>query len=246
MFENSERGYIGFRFDFTWTANDLLVFTASVMNIYNAFLAVLIRQNYEERHYEFYEKQLHEFYKYHERYIDHPIYFEFIEKWKELSRIWSKRLGPYPPPPFPFLFPFPTREAGVVLPDEYEVYQKIALYSGEYASLQIDRIIISSPGGFSFKGIGEIIKEIRELIKDLWYRNKQEKVKGELEIIEKYLRMRKDYSDINLPPPYSMPTSKLVEIVSENVTKLRELEREKKLKAIPENLDYRPEKQSSE
>ncbi len=48
--------------------------------------------------------------------------------------------------------------------------------------LMIHRIQMASPGGFSLKGLGEPLREIREFIKDIWYRNRQEKERGELDI----------------------------------------------------------------
>lgn len=41
------------------------------------------------------------------------------------------------------------------------------------------------PSGFSFVGLAEIVKEFRELIKDLTYRNKHETLLCEIEICEK-------------------------------------------------------------
>jgi len=50
--------------------------------------------------------------------------------------------------------------------------------------LMIHRIEMASPGGFSLKGLGEPVREIREFIKDFWYRNRQEKERGELELVK--------------------------------------------------------------
>lgn len=55
--------------------------------------------------------------------------------------------------------------------------------------LSVKRIEMASPGGFSLRGMGEPIKEIRELIKDLCYRNRQEKDRGDLEILEQKLAL---------------------------------------------------------
>lgn len=243
MFENSEREDIGFRSDRIWATSDLANFASSVTNIYNAFLSVKIKRGYEKKHREFFERYFHDYYKLQEHYFDHPFYIKFLDEWKELLQKWSKRFGPYPPPPF-FPFPFPpmTEPLRIALPEDYEIYQKVGLYSGENDLLRVERIMISSPGGFSFNGIAEIVGQIRGLIKDLWYGNRQEKVMGDLEIIEKYLQMRSDYPDENLPPLYSPASSKLIEIVAENVIVLRVLEKDGKLKSIPENLDYKPEK----
>ena len=42
--------------------------------------------------------------------------------------------------------------------------------------------------GFTFRGLGEPIQQLRELLKDVCYRNRQEKAKGEIEL----LRLRID------------------------------------------------------
>jgi hypothetical protein len=62
--------------------------------------------------------------------------------------------------------------------------------------LVIDNIEMASPGGFTLRGLGEPIKEIRELIKDLWYRNRQERQRGDLEILQQKLAL---VAENNLP-----------------------------------------------
>jgi hypothetical protein len=59
--------------------------------------------------------------------------------------------------------------------------------------LTIVSIEMSSPGGFSLKGLGEPIKQLRELIKDLCYRNRQEQQKGELELLKEKLAIASQY-----------------------------------------------------
>jgi hypothetical protein len=49
-------------------------------------------------------------------------------------------------------------------------------------SFQVDRLDVASPGLISFKGLGEPIRELRNLIKDFWYVNRQAKEKGDLEL----------------------------------------------------------------
>ncbi|MFA7335698.1 MAG: hypothetical protein WC028_02850 [Candidatus Obscuribacterales bacterium] len=44
-------------------------------------------------------------------------------------------------------------------------------------------------GNFSFAGLAEVVKEFREVLKDLWYRNNQEKTLGELEIADKWMAL---------------------------------------------------------
>lgn len=94
---------------------------------------------------------------------------------------------------------------------------------------------MSSPGGFSFTGLGEIVKEFREFVKDIWYRNSQEKRKGELEIekseldlVEKYLGLRERQAS----------SHELTITVESGVQGLIELERNGKLRPVSEHIDH--------
>ena len=58
--------------------------------------------------------------------------------------------------------------------------------------LTIEQIVMNSPAEFNFKGIGETIKELRGVVKDLSYRNRQEKEYGDLEILEKKIQILKE------------------------------------------------------
>jgi hypothetical protein len=73
-----------------------------------------------------------------------------------------------------------------------------------------------------------------QFVKDLWYRNQQEKIKGELDLeaarmqnIEKYLSLKERLS----------PSHDLVVIVSEGVEGLLELEHSGKLKSVGEHIE---------
>jgi hypothetical protein len=243
MNDKSEGDYISFRSDLTWSADDLIALTSSVSTIYNVFLAYYLRSEHERQYYKRLERQLEEYHHLYERYLDHPIYYDFLKYWRRLLKDWMQRRGPFPPPPyFPLPFPFQQQQIEVKIPSEDEIFDKIRRYSSERERLRIYKIRISSPGGFSFAGLGEIIREFRELIKDIWYRNKQEKTKGQLEIIDKYLCMRREHSDTNLPPLTSLPSGgKLAEVIDVNVETLKRLESDGKLRSIPEHLDYDPD-----
>jgi hypothetical protein len=41
---------------------------------------------------------------------------------------------------------------------------------------------MGSPGWISFEGLGEPIQQMRQFIKDIWYRNRQESRRGDQEI----------------------------------------------------------------
>ena len=91
-----------------------------------------------------------------------------------------------------------------------------------------------------------LVEQFRELIRDLWYRNRQERAKGDLEIIRQFLELRRDHPDINVPPPrYLQRSRQLIDVTAESVEKLRRLERDGKLVQIPENLDYEPPKSAA-
>jgi hypothetical protein len=62
-------------------------------------------------------------------------------------------------------------------------------YIAASSVLQIQKIEIASPGGFTLAGLGEPLREIRELIKDLCYRNRQEREKGDLDILKRKIEL---------------------------------------------------------
>lgn len=79
------------------------------------------------------------------------------------------------------------------------------------------------------------------MVKDLRYRNKQEKAKGELEIIKRYLDICRENKDINVPlPKYLQKRNILIDETYKNFKQLKELERQNKLEDIGENIDYIP------
>jgi|SRR2546425_1429526 len=69
-------------------------------------------------------------------------------------------VSPLPPP----LFRSPTKSIG---------------YAAQ--TLRIRYITIASPGAIALDGLGEPLEQVRELIKDLWYRNKSERQMAELQ-----------------------------------------------------------------
>jgi len=60
--------------------------------------------------------------------------------------------------------------------------------------LKINKIYMASPGETIFSGIAKIIYQIREIIKDIYYRNKYEKIICELKIIEEITERLKNLS----------------------------------------------------
>ena len=82
--------------------------------------------------------------------------------------------------------------------------------------LIIERVSMSSPGEIRIEG-GSIIREMRELIKDLSYRNEHQKEMGQLEIIEKKISILKD---LGLS---EREIAKIVDYLNENIYRLDEL-----------------------
>ncbi len=162
--------------------------------------------------------------------------------WRDAIRSWRKQsAGPMPP----FLFPpgpFGFGDLSGVLPSDEQIYSDLARYSSDDEQCRVHRIRVASPGGFSFEGIGEIIEQFRELVKDVWWRNRSERARDQLEIIERYLRLRRENPDLDLPlPPYLRGDAYLAKAVQGHVIQLQTLEDRGKLEAVIQHLDYIPE-----
>lgn len=227
-----EESCLCFRTKGDWAATDVITLISGASGIYDAFLAVEIQRRREDEQYRRMEYSLERL----QKYMDHPMYHEFYHMWREYMHMWRKERGLMPyPPPFPFPMPFAQQpyEQG---PSAFDIFSEIDSFAASGDRLRVRRIHIASPGSFNLSGSGEIIREIRELVKDLWFRNRQEKTKGELDIIDKYLTMRRENSDLNLPPPGS-GNRKLVKTVQERIHSLQWLERDGKLLSVPEHIE---------
>ena len=119
-----------------------------------------------------------------------PFLGEFFHEWR---RVW-RRLGPAA---FPFFSALGltggagySESAGRTSNVELDYYlANPHEYMSDTHELVVQKIQMASPGGFTLRGIGEPLRELRELIKDLWYRNRQERQRGELEIIQQKLEL---------------------------------------------------------
>ncbi len=58
--------------------------------------------------------------------------------------------------------------------------------------LRVASIEMNSPGQISLIGLGEVVREFRELLKDLWFRNLQERELGRLAIAREHLKLERD------------------------------------------------------
>jgi hypothetical protein len=229
---------IGFRTEGEWTAEDLAALPHAASRIYDAFLANHLWRRLDDelqrvtrQRFQLYAKEL-------EHYAGGPLWHEFFHEWRRLAQ--KGRLVA-----FPWLLPGvgeATYAAG--LPTPAHLYADIAAYSNASDRLLVAKVEMASPGGFNFKGIGEVVQQVRELIKDLWYRNSQERQKGkqeiasgELDVIRKYLTLQRDFPDTALPPPRFMPADRsLVRGVQAGVVEIRRLEADGKLLPVAANL----------
>jgi hypothetical protein len=237
MPEGSE-ATIGFRTAGTWTGQDLVRFSTAVSGIYNAFLVARVRDRLQAN----YIESLEVAFQRYEKFLGHPFYHEMFHLWRDALRSYRK-LGSDAAPPFLFpLLPFGFQDPSATLPSDQEIYSNLERYSTDEEKCYVHSIRVASPGGFSFEGIGQLIEQFRELLKDLWWRNRAERARDQLEIIERYLRLRRENPDVDLPlPPYLRKDAYLVTAVHGHVAELKLLEDRGKLEAVPQHLDYVPE-----
>jgi len=241
LFENREN-LIGFKSNEIWTLNDLQKFTGSITEIYSVFSAIKIKENQEKRKSSNYKRILEDYDHYFHKYLDHPMYFEFYELQRRIIKDYiSGKIKNLPNLQFFPVTPFPKFEEDIKQQSIFEIYSDISSYQSSDELIRIYRIKMASPGGFSFQGIGEILKEIREFIKDIWYRNKQDRICGQLEIIDKYLAIKDKYENSNSNLPPASNENEIRKILNNNVNNLKQLEKENKLIDIGKNIDYVPE-----
>ncbi len=99
-------------------------------------------------------------------------------------------------------------------------------------SLKIYHIRMGSPGIISFEGIGEILKELRELLKDLLFRNKQEQAIGNYRVLEQYFKMFKAYDKLS-------PIQK--RILAKSISKIEPLKKQGKIIDVGGTMDFQQE-----
>jgi hypothetical protein len=225
----------------SWSGEDVIKLISAANQMYDVFFSYRVVQKVLKKQEKEYYRNLEETEYFFRKYIDHPMHEEFYYIWRRMLKDYRKYGRKMPPmmPGFPFQLPGTMIETEIPKPSE--IYQEKYLFQNEQDKLMIDRIYIASPGGFSFTGIGEILKQIREFIKDLWFRNNQEKKMGDLEIMEKYLKLQKEYSDSNLPPVTSVAIDrKMLAKLKDSVDQIRSLERDEKLLHVGKHIDHNP------
>jgi hypothetical protein len=123
-----------------------------------------------------------------------PLEFLFHE-WREMWR----HLGPGAYPLGPIGGYAQIEGFALISAPELAYYLS---HTGAYVSdadeLMIRKVEMASPGGFSLEGLGEAIEQVRELVKDLCYRNRQERERGDLELLERHVAL---VAKNSLPPP---------------------------------------------
>lgn len=233
---------IGFRSNGIWTLNDLQSFIKSIEEIYNVFSAIKIKENQDRKKRESFEMMLKTYENYFHKYLNYPMCIEILELQRRILEDYlSGNIKNVPQFPFFQFSPLPIFEEERKFPSLTEIYFNISSYQSSEELINIYRIKMASPGGFSFEGIVDIIKEFREFIKDIWYRNEKERRYGQLEVIDKYLTIQNKYenSNFNLPPASS--EDEIRKVLNNGVNNLKRLEKEKKLEDIGNNIEYLPE-----
>lgn len=228
---------IGFRCTGSWTGRDLVDFTSSISGIYNSFLTSRVRERLEDNYLESIEVA----FRRSEKMLGHPFYHEMFHMWREALQYWRKKGASEMPIVFAPPLPFGFQDPSAVLPSDQQIFSSLERYSSHEDQCRVKAIRMASPGGFSFQGIGEIIEQFRELIKDIWWRNSTERAQDQMEIIERYLRLRRENPDLNIPlPTYLRKDDFLAREIERNLNQLKALEERGRLEAVPKNLDYVP------
>ena len=223
-----------------WVASDVVALVQSTSDIYDALAAFYVSKKLQQRQ----EEEIKYLLERYEEYFDHHICYKWYRLWRDVLRDYRKqklkgRLLPPITPPFPFVL----EEEASSIPSHIEILENIELYRDIAAELTVYKIHIASPGGFSFSGIGDIVQQFRELIKDIWYRNSQEKRIGELEIIEKHLALLEKHPDSQLVnETISLVDRKIAKRIQSKIETFRRLEAEGKLLSLPDHVEKRPKK----
>lgn len=211
---------ITFKTDGKWTADELSRFVASVNTIYKAFLAAYITRQSTPS-------------------IEEQISSGF-ERW---SRYYRRYRIPRDAFPEEFMFPFPPS------PDAFAafaaqrssylafIYENILTIAPD-DQLTIGIVRMGSPGNISFEGIGGVLEQVRESIKDYRWRDEHEKERSEmemqqsrelhkLEVLRRLLEMQSEYGEM-----LSGPAKEVVADLLRELGQVERLEIEGKVQDI--------------
>jgi hypothetical protein len=218
---------IVFRTDGIWNVSEFSRFATAVEMAYEAFLAVhLARQSTSDQ----------------ERRIQEYVYY-----WTQLLREERDRRIHLDEPDYgnaalaflPNAFVALTAQQSNYLAFVYDNIHTLA----PNHRLTIGKVRIGSPGWISFQGLGEPIQQLREFIKDILYRNRQERERGDmaleqerelhrLEIARQHLQLQREYGDVLAGPANRIPVAAL-----KQSDVIERLALEGKLIDVPDNLD---------
>lgn len=236
MAERGELMRLGFRTAGDWTVQDLESFARAVRTIYDVLLTLRISRELERARYEYGLDHLREM----EESAPDPFTHELFHAWRRALKRWSGRSSMVPLLLSPFGMPLSS--VGLPnLPCDEDLFESLDLYAANEDRLQLRRVAMSSPGGFNFEGLGELVEQFRELIRDIWFRNRQERTEGDLRIIAKVLELRDTYPNDEIRMPgHIVKRRYLIVKTAESLRELKDLEEQRKLQAPAENLDYEP------
>ena len=119
---------------------------------------------------------------------------------------------------------------------DFEALQSSLINSLNYIEyddeLKIDKIIMESPANISLDGVGEIIKQLREIAKDITYRNRIEKEMLLTELLNKQVDLMKNagFSDDEIKEVISKffaPINRLKKQIDKNHVNLIERREDK-------------------
>ena len=161
-----------------WFSADLRQFVEAVEEVYGAFR---VARTYARRRSERYERSL-----YPELDL---LEDEFYRRRKPLPPSEARRVRSL----LDYLRRFP--DAATV--GEYYgwVTTNIDLLD-EQGRLRLARARMASPGDISFEGSGEVVEQVREFVKDVSGRNRQERDMAEVAIERERVRLRRDKLDL--------------------------------------------------
>jgi hypothetical protein len=229
---------IGFRTSNDWNVSDLSDLLSACSQAYNVFNALDMFRTHNKQPLVLYQSIIEIIQPYISDSEEGRLYLQLYKQWLEVyQKYYEKGLlsslevlehPPLPPP-------------NIILDFSFSSYSLGSLYSHgqQFSSLRIHRIKMESPGGISFAGIADVMRELREFFKDIWYRNKQEKTKGQLEIIEKYISILIDFDKLNdNQKQLAADLPLLCRTLDESVSKIQQLESRKLLADVPENINY--------
>lgn len=233
------RQNVTFKIKGKWTVDEMVNFLKSITSLYDAFFAIEIKRLEIEKKAEFLYEKVDDFYHYWEKYMDNPIFKEFWYLWKKIIRDYIRRGKPYPPFLLPGFYPFlPPEITEFFKISTIEIYQNIDTYRHSDQKLNIKSIKMESPGFISFEGIDRIIEQIREFVKDIMYRNKQEKEKGKIELKIKKIEYAEKIKQLlvkNIKGSNEKlatiiePENEFIRIVISNINVIEELEKQGKI-----------------